>query len=60
MFGRAFELLEADEYTYTYMENNKHIFTMADADAILKSLRVQVIQLEQLSAAQWPQSQLQN
>jgi hypothetical protein len=37
-----FELLDADEYTYTYMENNKHIFIMADADAILASLRGQV------------------
>jgi hypothetical protein len=42
VFGRAFELLDADEYTYKYMENNKHIFIMADADAIIKSLRVQV------------------
>jgi EF-hand domain-containing protein 1 len=40
--GRGFKLTEADEYTYTYMENNKHIFVMADADAILKSLQVQV------------------
>lgn len=42
VFNRSFELLDADEYTYTYMENNKHIFIMADADAILASLRVQV------------------
>eukprot|EP00775_Hariotina_reticulata_P011400 gene11400-11548_t len=41
VFNRSFELLDADEYTYTYMENNKHIFIMADADAILASLRVQ-------------------
>eukprot|EP00879_Flechtneria_rotunda_P003529 GHRR01003761.1.p1 GENE.GHRR01003761.1~~GHRR01003761.1.p1 ORF type:complete len:637 (+),score=222.63 GHRR01003761.1:163-2073(+) len=41
VFNRSFELLDADEYTYTYMENNKHIFIMADADAILSSLRVQ-------------------
>ncbi|WIA37576.1 hypothetical protein OEZ86_014482 [Tetradesmus obliquus] len=41
VFTRSFELLDADEYTYTYMENNKHIFIMADADAILSSLRVQ-------------------
>jgi hypothetical protein len=40
--GRGFKLTEADEYTYTYMENNKHIFVMADADAILRSLQVQV------------------
>jgi hypothetical protein len=42
VFKRMFELLDADEYTYTYMENNKHIFIMADADAILASLRGQV------------------
>lgn len=42
VFKRSFELLDADEYTYTYMENNKHIFIMADSDAILASLRVQV------------------
>jgi hypothetical protein len=42
VFSRTFELLDADEYTYTYMENNKHIFIMADGDAILRSLRVQV------------------
>ncbi|KIY92203.1 EF-hand domain-containing family member C2 [Monoraphidium neglectum] len=42
VFSRAFELMDADEYTLTYMENNKHIFVMADADAILESLRVQV------------------
>jgi hypothetical protein len=28
--------------THSYMENNKHIFIMADADAILASLRGQV------------------
>jgi hypothetical protein len=37
-----FELLDADEYTLSYMDNNKHIFIMADADAILASLRGQV------------------
>jgi hypothetical protein len=42
VFKRMFELLDADEYTYTYMENNKHIFIMADADAILASLKGQV------------------
>ena len=36
--GRSFELLEADEYTYTYMENNKHLFIMADYEAISKML----------------------
>lgn len=38
---RGFELLEADEYTYTYMENNRHVFVMSDTDAILKSLQKQ-------------------
>ncbi|KAI8464444.1 MAG: hypothetical protein J3K34DRAFT_526184 [Monoraphidium minutum] len=42
VFNRAFELSGADEYTLNYMENNKHIFVMADADAILESLRAQV------------------
>jgi len=39
--NRDFELMEADEYTYTYMENNKHIFVMADHEILLKSLRAQ-------------------
>ncbi|GMH37490.1 hypothetical protein BSKO_05363 [Bryopsis sp. KO-2023] len=39
---RGFELLEADEYTYTYMENNRHVFVMADAEALLRSLRKQI------------------
>lgn len=39
---RGFELLEADEYTYTYMENNRHVFVMSDADALLKSFQRQV------------------
>lgn len=47
MFNRGYELLDADEYTLTYMENNKHAFIMADADAILKSLRQQVVGKEQ-------------
>lgn len=42
VFKRMFELLDADEYTWRYMENNKHIFIMADADAILASLQGQV------------------
>jgi hypothetical protein len=42
VFNRSFELHEADEYTYTYMENNKHIFIMADHEILLKSLRAQV------------------
>jgi hypothetical protein len=42
VFNRTFELWEADEYTYTYMENNKHIFIMADQEVLLKSLTAQV------------------
>lgn len=42
IFNRTFELTEADEYTYTYMENNKHVFIMADHEVLLKSLRAQV------------------
>ncbi|CAD7701459.1 unnamed protein product [Ostreobium quekettii] len=39
---RSFELLEADEFTYTYMENNRHVFVMADTDALMRSLQKQV------------------
>ena len=42
VFSRTFEMIEADEYTLTYMENNKHIFIMADHEILLKSLRAQV------------------
>ncbi len=41
IFNRTFELVEADEYTYTYMENNKHVFIMADAEILHKSLKAQ-------------------
>mmetsp|Transcript_2187 Transcript_2187/g.5552 ORF Transcript_2187/g.5552 Transcript_2187/m.5552 type:complete len:646 (+) Transcript_2187:132-2069(+) len=41
IYNRTFELCEADEYTYTYMENNKHVFIMADHEVLLKSLRAQ-------------------
>ncbi len=41
VFNRTFELHEADEYTYTYMENNKHIFIMADTEILYKSLKAQ-------------------
>ncbi|KAL6762171.1 hypothetical protein V8C86DRAFT_2521922 [Haematococcus lacustris] len=41
IFNRTFDLHEADEYTYTYMENNKHIFIMADHEILLRSLRAQ-------------------
>lgn len=40
--NRTFELDQADEYTLTYMENNKHIFIMADHEILLKSLRAQI------------------
>ena len=33
--GRNFELLEADEFTYQYMENNRHVYPMADGTAAL-------------------------
>jgi hypothetical protein len=39
---RTFELAQADEYTYTYMENNKHLFIMADSEVLLKSLKAQI------------------
>ena len=42
VYRRAFELTGADEYTLTYMENNKHIFIMADAEARLKALKAQI------------------
>lgn len=42
VFNRTFELMEADEYTYTYMENYKDIFVMADTDVLIRSLRAQV------------------
>lgn len=42
VYSRAFELTDADEYTLTYMENNKHIFIMADADALIKTTKAQI------------------
>lgn len=36
---RNFKLLEADEYTYQFMENNRHIYRMADAEAAVQALR---------------------
>ena len=41
VFGRAFELTGADEYTLTYMNNNQHLFVMADAGAARATLRAQ-------------------
>ncbi|GIL45577.1 hypothetical protein Vafri_2780 [Volvox africanus] len=42
VFNRSFELLEADEYTLTYMENYKDIFVMADTDVMIRSIKAQV------------------
>lgn len=39
---RTFEMVDADEYTFTYMENNKHVFIMADHEVLLKSLKAQI------------------
>eukprot|EP00210_Caulerpa_lentillifera_P006079 g5808.t1 len=38
---RGFLLLDADEYTYTYMENNKHTFEKADAEKAFQNLKTQ-------------------
>ncbi|CAL8469429.1 g8970 [Coccomyxa elongata] len=35
---RKFELLDADEFTLQYMENNRKVYVMADADKALKAL----------------------
>jgi EF-hand domain-containing protein 1 len=37
-----FSLANADEYTISYMENNKHLFIMGDGNAVLKLLKAQV------------------
>lgn len=37
-----FMLVNADEYTFSYMENNKHLFIMGDGNAVLELLRAQV------------------
>ena len=39
---RTFELLEADEFTYQYMENNRHVYLMADWEAALKAIQAQL------------------
>ena len=39
---RAFQLLEADDFTYTFMENNCHSFVMADLEAALHAIAVQI------------------
>jgi hypothetical protein len=38
----VFALTNADEYTLSYMENNKHLFIMGDGGAVLKLLKAQV------------------
>lgn len=42
VFNRSFDLMEADEYTLTYMENYKDIFVMADTDVMVRSVKAQV------------------
>jgi hypothetical protein len=37
-----FMLVNADEYTFSYMENNKHLFIMGDGNAVLQLLQAQV------------------
>jgi EF-hand domain-containing protein 1 len=37
-----FMLTNADEYTFSYMENNKHLFIMGDGQAVLQLLQAQV------------------
>ena len=37
-----FMLANADEYTFSYMENNKHLFIMGDGHAVLTLLKAQV------------------
>ncbi len=50
---RTFELLEADEFTYQYMENNRHVYLMADWEAALKAIQAQ------LQGQPWPNPSLQ-
>lgn len=38
IFNREFELVDADEYSYQYMENNKHIYIRSDADMAMRHL----------------------
>ena len=35
---RSFELLDADEFTYQYMENNSQTYPLADPQAALSTL----------------------
>jgi hypothetical protein len=38
IYNREFELVDADEYSYQYMENNKHIYVRSDADTAIRNL----------------------
>lgn len=48
---RTFELLEADEFTYQYMENNRHVYLMADWEAAIRAVRAQISDEEALRTA---------
>lgn len=37
-----FALANADEYTLSFMENNRHLFIMGDGGAVLNLLKAQV------------------
>ena len=39
IFNRVFELMDADEYTFQYMENNKHVYIRSDAAVALQDVK---------------------
>lgn len=39
---RGFELIDADEYTFQYLENNRHLYLPADWDLALRATRAQL------------------
>lgn len=39
---RTFELLDADEFTLQYMENNRQVYVMADAEKALQAIATAV------------------
>lgn len=39
---RTFELVDADEYTYQYLENNRHLYLPADWDLAIRATRAQL------------------
>ncbi len=57
---RKFELLDADEFTLQYMENNRKLYVMADAEKALKALATAVkagadaIKYRDLGVHAWP------